>query len=293
MECGAHGSWLVRGHPWPLVQWPKGKGKGKLDDGANVTLRVHSKVRSLEAALVALGPEDSSANRSRSCFDPSKRTGDNTSSVRPRCQSCSCPTGPPGSRQPLERWGTSRVRSTEEGFERCTRDAVGSTDPGKRRVRKSSQEDRQVRLGACRRIVEVGGERTQVGRTSSVAQEARCSATSATSHRPCRRSRPFATVGVRVATAVASRSPSSTNRVSLSCSEEGGPSHGARGHGVDVGSTGGDERRSRLWESNGSGTHFWIDHRCDQESLADTSAFIHGDQHGELICERRDSFTGT
>ena len=60
----------------------------------------------------------------------------------------------------------------------------------------------------------------------------------------------------------ASRSPGSTNRVSLSCSEEGGlrPSHRA-------GSTGGDERRSRLWESNGSGTHFWIDHRCDQEFL--------------------------
>ena len=49
---------------------------------------------------------------------------------------------------------------------------------------------------------------------------ARCSATSATSHRPCRRSRPFATDGVRVATAVTSRSSSSTNRVS-SCSEEG------------------------------------------------------------------------
>ena len=61
---------------------------------------------------------------------------------------------------------------------------------------------------------------------------------------------------------------------------------------MDVGLTGGDERRSRLWESNGSGTHFWIDHRCDQESLANTSAFIHGDQHGELICDRRDSLYG-
>ena len=42
------------------------------------------------------------------------------------------------------------------------------------------------------------------------------------------------------------------------------PSNGARGHRVDVGSTGGDEGRSCLWESNGSGTHFWTDHGCDQ-----------------------------
>ena len=61
---------------------------------------------------------------------------------------------------------------------------------------------------------------------------------------------------------------------------------------MDDESTGGDERRSCLWESNGSDVHFWIDHRCDQEFPIDDGACFHGDQDGEMTCERRGSLCG-
>ena len=233
MECNHHSDGLVRGHPWP---WPafsavakrERQGKvgtvsncsrpvGRWKRGGGVFLRVHR--RQLGSHSCCVG------SRSRSCLDTSKRNGNSTSPVRPRCQSSSGP-----------RQGRQAADSHYRGCE---------MDEGS--IKKGSQEDGQVRRGACRRSWKISERCT---RSSSG------STTSATS-----RSLPIAVDGVRVATAVASRSPSSTNCVSLSYSEEGRfrSSHRARGHGVDVGSTGGDERRSRLWESNESGTHFWIE----------------------------------
>ena len=93
MECGAHASGLVRSHSWssfhyfgamasrtervraekedvgaqsvPRGRWQQGAQSqgGRWNRGPNATSQDSSKVRSLEAALAAFGPEESSAKK--------------------------------------------------------------------------------------------------------------------------------------------------------------------------------------------------------------------------------------
>ena len=133
-----------------------------------------------------------------------QRTRNTTSPGSTRSQSCRSPaTRPPGCRQPLQPWGTSRLPR----WMRCTRDAVGSADPAekgregfiervRKRIERSSTRSVPQKCRGWRRA-NGSSERCTRGCSSTTAQ------------RLCRRSRPFATNCVRVTTAVAAWSPSS------------------------------------------------------------------------------------
>ena len=56
--------------------------------------------------------------------------------------------------------------------------------------------------------------------------------------------------------------------------------------------TGRHEHGAHGWESCGSSTHLWTDHRCYQKPLSHRGGAIHGLQHGQMIVARRSSRHG-
>ena len=102
MECNRHTDGLVRGHSWPSPAFSavaEGEREGEVGRRCQCQTAVRSRERSSNWPMEERRLQSSlkvriavlSLRRSRSCFDPSKRTGNNTSPVRPRCQSCSGP----------------------------------------------------------------------------------------------------------------------------------------------------------------------------------------------------------
>ena len=83
-------------------------------------------------------------------------------------------------------------------------------------------------------------------------------------------------------------------RISISKPKEGRlrTRHGARGFGVVGRQTGRHEHGAHGWESRGSSTYLWDDHRCDQKLRANRGAAVHGHQHGEMTVVRRSSRYG-
>ena len=125
IECGAHASGLVRGHPWPspafgavakvpmsICSRVQGSGRpvGRWKRGGVGVPQSSLKVRSLEAALVVLGPEDSSAKTEvAAALTRAKEQATTQVRFNPDAKVAAARDRPPGSRQPLKRLGTSRV----------------------------------------------------------------------------------------------------------------------------------------------------------------------------------------
>ena len=258
---------------------PKGKGKGNQDvqqraeasgprpGGARLSggrwnrgdSQRSVKIRSLVGAFAALGPEDSSAKiEIEGALKRAKAQESTPTRVDPDARVGAARDRVARLEQAICDGEFSEARDGcvgcffEESTETCSGDASGSIDQSPRSFHRTGQEeDRTNRLRPRSRSSEIGGESETFGASCTTACRCQC------------RGEPTPADGVGFATTVAGSS-GTVGRLSIPKLKEGGlrSRHGAGGLGVVGRPTGRHEHGTHGWESCGSSTHLWHDHRC-------------------------------
>ena len=286
---------VIRGPRPPSVQWPKGN--GKFDDtglkpeprvrgrwqhvvaptgrwkrggvGARAADSPSTKVRSLEAALAALGPEESVA-----------KTQIAGALKRVREQEVASVRVDPDARVVAARDKVARLEQAIAAMGDFKGPEMDTLATALKRAQKDAQEqplDAQIRAREAfiersrKRIANYDEERAAEASRLEESEKRLEELRAMQCAQPGLPSTPVA--------------DASTYRLSIPHSEEGGlrPNHRAGSDGVDERPTRGHERSAPVWESFRTGAHLWFDHRGHQKSPACCCFPV----HGEVMCVPR------